>query len=167
MRFIKIFLMAIILPMLVAATIHKFYVSTTNIEYSKKNESLQIISKIFIDDIEDVLQKRYDPTLSLDSKKETKEDAELFKQYISQKLKIWVDGKRVDFKYIGKQYDVDIVNVYIEVPNIKNPKTIEVEYKILFELFSEQQNIIHVKSDGYRRSLVLDKDNPKEMLKLN
>jgi len=159
--------MAIILPMLVAATIHKFYVSTTNIEYSKKNESLQIISKIFIDDIEDVLQKRYDPTLSLDSKKETKEDAELFKQYISQKLKIWVDGKRVDFKYIGKQYDVDIVNVYIEVPNIKNPKTIEVEYKILFELFSEQQNIIHVKSDGYRRSLVLDKDNPKEMLKLN
>lgn len=166
MKFFKILLIAIILPMLVSASDHKFYVSTTNIEYSKKNESLQIISKIFIDDIEDVLQKRYKPSLSLGTKKEAKEDTELLKQYILQKLKIWVDGKPVKFNYIGRQYDVDIVNAYIEVPNIKDPKTIEVEYKILYELFPDQQNIIHIRSDQYRRSLVLDKDNPKEMLKL-
>ena len=167
MKFLKLFLVAIILPMLVSATDHKFYVSTTNIEYSKQNESLQIISKIFIDDIEDVLQKRYKPTLSLDSKKETKEDTELLKEYILQKLKVWIDGKEVSFNYIGREYDVDIVNAYIEIPNVKNPKTITVEYKILFELFSDQQNIIHIKSNNYRRSLLLDRDNPKEMLKLN
>jgi len=84
-----------------------------------------------------------------------------------QKLKVWIDGKEVSFNYIGREYDVDIVNAYIEIPNVKNPKTITVEYKILFELFSDQQNIIHIKSNNYRRSLLLDRDNPKEMLKLN
>lgn len=153
--------------MLTASTAHKFYVSTTNIEYVEEKESLQIITKIFIDDMEDVLQKRYNPSLVLAGNDETKADAALVKKYILQKLKIWVDGKPVSFNYIGKKYDVDVVKAFIEVKNVKNPATITVQNEVLMDLFSEQQNIIHLKTPSARHSLLLDKNNPKGMLKFD
>lgn len=67
-------------------------------------------------------------------------------------------------KYIGKEYDVDMVVSYIEVKDIKELKTIEIENKVLTEIFSDQQNIIHLKTPKSRRSLILDRDEPSGLL---
>lgn len=149
------------------APVHKFYVSITKIEYVKEKNSIQIITKIFIDDIEDALQQQYDPSISLDTKKETeKADADL-KKYILQKLNIKVNGKAVSINYIGKEYDTDMVVAYLEITDVKELKTITIENKLLFEMFPEQQNIIHLKTPSSRKSLMLDRDEPKGELKFN
>lgn len=153
--------------MVSATPAHKFYVSITKIEYVKEKSSLQIITKIFIDDIEDALQQRFDPSISLDTKKETEAADEDLKKYILQKINIKVNGKPVQLNYIGKEYDTDMVVAYIEVKNVKDIKTIEIENKVLMDLFPEQQNIIHLKTPKNRRSLILDKDEPKGKLDFN
>jgi hypothetical protein len=144
--------------------VHKFYVSITKIEYAQQQHSLQIITKIFIDDIENALKKRYDPSLSLDTKKETKEADELLKKYILQKLKLKVNGTPVKLNYLGKEYDNDLLVAYIEVTGVKGLKNIEIENKILMDMFPEQQNIIHLKTPDHRKSLILDKDDPSGTL---
>ncbi len=146
---------------------HKFYVSITKIEYVKEKSSLQIITKIFIDDIEAALQKRFDPSISLDTKKETEAADEDLKKYILQKIFIKVNGKPVTLDYIGKEYDTDMVVAYIEVKNVKELNTIEIENKVLMDMFPEQQNIIHLKTPKSRRSLILDRDEPKGKLDFN
>ena len=150
--------------MVSATPAHKFYVSITKIEYVKEKSSLQIITKIFIDDIEDALQQHYDPSISLDTKKETEAADEDLKKYILQKINIKVNGKTVTFDYIGKEYDTDMVVAYIEVKNVKELKTIEIENKVLMEMFPEQQNIVHLKTPNSRKSLILDKDEPNGKL---
>lgn len=153
--------------MVSAAPAHKFYVSITKIEYVKEKNSLQIITKIFIDDIEDALQQQYNPSISLDTKKETTTaDADL-KNYILQKINIKVNGKPVKLDYIGKEYDTDMVVAYLEVTDVKELKTITVENKILFEMFPEQQNIIHLKTISSRKSLMLNRDEPSGKLDFN
>jgi hypothetical protein len=142
-------------------------VSITKIEYVKEKKSLQIITKIFTDDIEDALQQRYNSSISLDTKKESKATDEDVKKYILSKLKIEVNGKPVKLDYIGKEYDVDMLVAYIEVANITDLKSLEVENKILMEMFPEQQNIIHLKTPNSRKSLMLDKDEPNGVLKFN
>ena len=146
---------------------HKFYVSITKIEYVKEKSSLQIITKIFIEDIEDALQKRYDPSISLDTKKETETADEDLKNYILQKITIKVNGKPVTLDYIGKEYETDMVVAYVEVKGVKELNTIEIENKVLMDLFPEQQNIIHLKTPKSRRSLILDRDEPKGKLDFN
>ena len=148
-----------------AAPAHKFYVSITKMEYVKEKNSLQIITKIFTDDIEDVLQQRYDPAISLDTKKETNAAAEALKKYILQKINIKVNGKPVVLNYIGKEYDTDMVVAYMEVTGINTLKNVEIENKVLMELFPDQQNIVHLKTSKNRRSLILDKDQPSGKLK--
>ena len=150
--------------MTASAPAHKFYVSTTNMEYVPKKESIQIITKIFIDDIENVLKERYDPSISIATTKETEKDIEFLKKYILQKLNVNVNGKPAKLNYIGREYDIDIVNVYIEITGVKELHSIEVENEVLMDLFKEQQNIIHIKTPETRRSFILDKDNPKDML---
>jgi len=167
MKLFRIALLLFIIPITIAATAHKFYVSTTNVEYVQKKQTIQVISKLFIDDIEDVLQARYGKQVSLATKKETKEDEKLLEKYILDKLKINVNGKETKPIYIGREYETDVVKVYMEIEGVSTLQTLEIENKALMELFEEQQNIIHIKTPTKRRSLILEADNPKGLLNFN
>ena len=164
MKFLKFALVLVLFPLIAASTDHKFYVSTTNVEYVAESQSIQMISKIFIEDIEDVLQVRFGPNVSLDTPKETPEHLELLKNYVKQKFNVYVNGVFVDYEFIGHEYEIDIVKCYLEIKNVPELHTIEFENKILIDLFDEQKNIIHVKTPNSRRSMVLDVDNPKGLI---
>ena len=164
MKFLKITLLVLLFPFIIGSIDHKFYVSITKIEYVAESESLQIITQLFLDDIEEVLRKRYRPDVSLGTPKETEADVALLQEYILQKLKISVNGTPVALNYLGREYDIDMVKSFIEVTGVKEFNSIEVEFNALTELFSEQQNIIHLKTAKRRKSLILDRDNPKGVL---
>ncbi|MDH7445043.1 DUF6702 family protein [Aquimarina sp. 2201CG14-23] len=147
--------------------LHKFYVSVTQIEYNQEQKSLQIISRIFIDDVEEVLRKRYDENIELVSKTEEAKIDQYLSTYLSQKLTINVNGEEVHFNFIGKEYDNDLVLCYLEVENVLSLETISVSNQALMDFFEEQQNIIHVKKGKKRKSLILEKEKDKGMLKFS
>ena len=74
----------------------------------------------------------------------------------------------MDYTFLGKKYDNDVMVCYIEVPKIgfKNIKTVEVQSDILTDLFEEQQNIVHFKFNSKKKSFVLIRENNKGMLNL-
>ncbi len=168
MKFLSTLLLFLVVPILHGAKEeHKFYVSVTKVEYASETNALQIISSIFIDDIEEVLQKRYRKDVSLATKKETEADVALLQQYVFQKLSVTTDGKPLKMKYIGREYEVDMVKIYIEIEAVTDFASISIENSILQDLFEEQQNIVHVKKGGERKSMILNIDTPKGMLKFD
>jgi len=163
-----LFILSVLLISLSSFTaLHKFYVSVTQIEYNQEQKSLQIISRIFIDDIEEVLRKRYDETIELVSEKEEAKIDQYLSTYLNQKLGITVNGEKMFFKFIGKEYDNDLVLCYLEVENVPALKTITVSNQALMDFFDEQQNIIHVKKGKKRKSLILEKEKDKGVLKFS
>ena len=146
---------------------HEYYVSVTNIEYVKEQQSLQIISQIFIDDFEKLLQERYDETVTLapDNNKDTNE--KYMERYLEDKLKLEVNSNPVNFKFIGKEYKDDIAYCYLEVVDISSLKSIAVKNQILFDVFPEQQNILRIKGLGKNKSFLLFPDNDNCMLNFN
>ena len=164
MKFLRISLLLIVLSTTLSFTAHKFYVSITKIEYAEDKAALQIITKLFIDDIEDVLQARYDKSLIMGGKSEPEAVRTYLEQYVMQKLEIEVNGTPVKLQYLGHEYDNDVVKTFIEVKGVTELNSISVQNKMLFELFEEQQNIVHIKRYKKRKSLVLDADNPKGLL---
>ncbi len=139
---------------------HKFYVSTSNIEYNSAAGNLEIIQHIFIDDLEAVLRARYGEKIKLASTDESKENATLIKRYLLSQWTIKNNDKELELNYLGHKYDIDQVKVYIEVPMKQAPEILFFENKTLFDLTSEQQNIIHVKMGDERKSLLLFSENP-------
>ncbi len=75
-----------ILPLVAFTVAHKFYVSVTNISYSEKDRALQITSRIFIDDFEQVLLERYGIEAHLATDSETALADEFIEKYLKTKF---------------------------------------------------------------------------------
>ncbi|MFK7833092.1 MAG: DUF6702 family protein [Winogradskyella sp.] len=138
---------------------HEYYVSVTQIEYSEKQQSLQIISQIFIDDFETLLRKRFDETITLDAENESASIEKYMNRYLTDKFKVEVNGQPVTFKFIGKEYKDDITYCYLEVENVSDIKSIAVTNQILFDAFAEQQNILRLKLLNKNKSFLLVPEN--------
>lgn len=162
MNSLKFLILVILFPVLVSSSnTHDYYVSVTTIEYSKKQKSLQIISQVFINDFERLLRQRYDETITLDTKNEAKAIETYMQNYLTRKLKIKVNGKVVNFNFIGKSYKDDIVYCYLEVENISAIQSLEITNRLLFDVFTEQQNIVKLKVNTKNKSFLLVPGNEK------
>ena len=168
MKYLKKSLFILILPLVAFTVAHKFYASVTNICYSEKDLALQITSRIFIDDFEQVLLERYGIEAHLATDSETALADEYLEKYLKTKFLMFVDGEQRQYKVLGKKYDNDIMICYLEIPeiHIEKIKSIAVQNELLTDLFDEQQNVVHLKIKGKKKSFVLIKENNKGMLNL-
>lgn len=164
MKFKKIIVILLILPLL-AFTMHKYYVSLCEIEFIKEKQSIQITLGIFIEDLEVSLNKYNGKQLSLASKMEVENIDDFYKKYLNVHLQISVNGKNQFYKYIGKEYDGDIVRFYLEITDVRELKSIEVTNNILTEEFNQQKNIVKIKVKDFNKTFYLNKSNNKSLLK--
>jgi len=161
-------LLVLALPLFAFVGAHKFYLSVTNIAYSEKEDALQITCRIFIDDLENVLQERYNLKPHLATEEETDFAHDLIEKYLRTKFSVELDKQEMAFDFLGKKYDGDVVICYLEIAQIdlKNKKHIRVRNEVLTDLFDEQQNVVHFKVFGRKKSFVLTKSDTKGMLNL-
>ena len=147
---------------------HKFYVSVTNVEYAAKEESLQIISRIFIDDLENALHTRYDFKADLATPEEAAKADQYIERYFNSKFTVFINEMEREYTFLGKRYDNDLVICYLEVTGIPESelKSVGIRNEILTDLFEEQKNLVHIKVLGKKKSYVLIKENNKGMLNL-
>lgn len=166
MRKLNKYLILLALPLLAFAA-HKFYLSVTHVDYSEKDDSLQITTRIFIDDLEAVLLERYDTETNLATDMETDAAGDLIEKYLHSRFMVRVNGEDRPFQFLGKKYDNDVVVCYLEVPELGLPrlKSLEVQNDILTDLFEEQKNVVHFQIKGEKKSFVLVRENDKGMLK--
>ncbi|PQJ16817.1 hypothetical protein BST99_07685 [Aureicoccus marinus] len=145
---------------------HKFYVSVTRMEHKASTDELQITTRIFIDDLEKLLEERYGIDAGLDTSQENPLAKEYLIKYLKAKMVIRINGELVSYDYLGKRFEYDQVVLYMEVPKsgLKTAKSIAVECDLLNDLFEEQKNIVHVVMRGKKKSYVLIRGNNKGML---
>lgn len=164
MNFQKKLILLLIIPLL-AFSAHKYYISLTKIDFIETKKTVQITMRFFIDDIENTLQSRYNTKLELATKDENKKANFFIEKYISQKFKITINEEEKTHKYLGKEYDNDVVFFYLEINDIDKIDIIEVQNNMLMETFEEQENYIKLNIKGIKKTFILIKANDKEMLK--
>ncbi|GGG28341.1 hypothetical protein GCM10011344_31410 [Dokdonia pacifica] len=145
-------------------TVHKYYLSVTDIEYNKEEKSLQMITRLFYDDLEDVLRERYDETIIVDATSDQEVLDNFIKKYLKRKLKITINGEERTLSYIGKEYEDDYVVCYIEIADVSSIQRVEIENTLLMDAFTEQKNMVHTNILGKKKSLLLVDGNAKAVL---
>lgn len=137
---------------------HKYYVSTSLFNFTE-DSSLQITLRIFKDDLSNAISDTY-----LDQKTDDLNliDELYFKQvdkYINSKISILIDDKKFEMDYLGLETKNDIYVCYLEIENLPIYSNMVISNKILFEIFDDQQNIIHVKRNDKRQSFIARNNN--------
>lgn len=164
MKFIKISILLLVFSVLAFTATHKFYLSVTQVDYIKEKKSVQIISRIFVDDFENLLRKRYDKTINLDDADNTTTVDAYIKKYLAERIKIKINGKDVDFNFIGKETDLDVMKVYLEIEGVKDIHSFQITNKVLFDLFDDQQNMVKLKMNSIFKNYLLTSQNDNAVL---
>ena len=137
---------------------HKFYVSTTTIEFKEEKNVIQITCQLFIDDVEKSLN-RYQEDIKLAPDSNKLEIDKLLKKSLKKSILILIDGKTLDLIYIGREYKNDILQCYFEANAPASSLNLSIENRTFFDLFEDQQNIIHYKNKSIRKIILLYSEN--------
>ncbi|MCF8272262.1 MAG: peptidase E [Flavobacteriaceae bacterium] len=167
MKLNKILLLLGLIPIFAFTAFHKYYISVTQIDYIQEKQSVQITTRIFIDDFEKVLRERYNETIVLADKNEPTEVNAYIEKYLKSKIKVKINDKDMNLVFVGKEYDMDLVQCYLEIEQVKNINSIEISNQVLFDVFDEQQNMVKTKINNKQKSFLLNQNNKNAVLNFN
>lgn len=139
---------------------HKFYLSVTLIEYKTDQNSLQVTSKLFLDDLEYAMNQIPGiKPFEIGNDSEPKNLEQLYVTYLKDHFKIVADNVKKDFVYIGNEIKGDQIVFYLEYENLQKPKMIQINNTLLVSAINEQQNLVHIKDGNKKKSILMDKKN--------
>lgn len=131
---------------------HKFYLSLTEIRVDTKKQTLDVSCKIFTDDFEDLLLKKYGKKTDLSASTKNKEVQDLIIRYITENFKISVGGKSQKLNYVGYETDTDATWIYLETVSFKEKGKVNVTNTLLYDYLPEQTNLINFYWDDAEKS---------------
>ncbi|CAC9974170.1 DUF6702 family protein [Flavobacterium panici] len=145
---------------------HKFYVGVFQVEYAAEKKMIQITSRIFVDDLNNALEKKYHKKTFVGTEKETPADLDLFKKYLAENFTIKINGQSKPITFLSKEVESgDVLICYSRIKDIDKFKSIEISNTLLVDWSSEQQNITHISAFGTKRSVLFTESSRKELLK--
>ncbi|MDZ4714053.1 MAG: DUF6702 family protein [Cytophagales bacterium] len=140
---------------------HPIHISVTEINYSEKDKALQIVSRIFIDDLElSIKNKLGAESLDLLNPGSGRSTDQLVRTYLQELFKVRLDGKPATIKYIAHEVEDAAIICYLEIEGVKKLKSIEITNRVIQETHADQSNLVHVTYRGPVKSLRLLRDNP-------
>ena len=150
---------------LTSFSVHKFYVALYQVNYAQEKKMLQITTRLFIDDLNNTLEKKYQKKINLGSEKETEEDLNLFKKYFAEKFSVKVNGQTKTLLFLSKEMEGDVLICYFSIKDIHKINSLEIYNSVITDNNSEQQNIMHFNVSGVKNTLLLTESNTKGLLK--
>lgn len=161
---LRFFLPIIMIVMLSSFAWHKFYVSVTQIDYVPNKKRIEITHRIFIDDLEKALEKKYKKKVYLTSNKELPEAETLIKDYLKENVKISINKKAQNLEFLAREVEGDVLIFYTKIAISKKINTFEIFNSLLTDVYSEQQNIVHVNINSNKNSFLFTNSDTQQKI---
>jgi hypothetical protein len=148
-----------------AFAVHKFYMAIFQVNYAPEKKMLQITSRIFVDDLNLAIEKKYGKKVYLGSEKESADDQVVLKKYFVENFQIKVNGQSKPVVFLSKELDGDVLICYCRVTDIAKLHSAEITNTVLTQWNSEQQNILHFTAFGNKQTVLFTASDKTEVLK--
>ena len=135
------------------------------VDFVPQKKRIQVTSRIFVDDLNAALEKKFHVKSNLGSVQETPQEVANLKKYLAEKFIIKVNGVLKPMTYLSKELEANVLICYLRIPEISKINSLEIENSLLMEWNSDQQNIIQANLNGEKQSVMLTSDNYKRTLK--
>lgn len=141
---------------------HPIYISVLEINSVENN--LEIIVKIFRDDLEDGIRYTLDKEVSIDNQDKIELNKELIKNYFEKVLFININKEKKPILFSEFILENDRIKISGKINNNLIIKSFEIYNETLVDIFSLQKNVVFVKIYKEMFNITLDKNNKKTNL---
>ncbi len=139
---------------------HPFHVGIAEVKYNENQQSIEITLRLFIDDLENALTKRYEMPVDLVADVEQGMYGQLVHDYLKLEFQVQINGSSSKFHLLGYELEDDAIWCYLEVKNVKKVSALHVRNSIFFELFENQIHLVHVDINNKKRSFKTSSRSP-------
>lgn len=145
--------------------LHPIHVSVTEIEFDEEDKALEIMMRVFIDDLELTLRNSTNnPELDiLNPPKATSVD-KLMDDYLKGHFRISLDNQPRETHYLGHEREGEAFIFFIEVRGVEQWNTITIRNDIIMSTYDDQSNLVHVYVGDKVKSLRLTARTPVDKL---
>ena len=157
---------AIFLLLAISALAHPLFLSILQIDHNRETRGLELTFKLFSDDLERAVEQDGGAPLKLGSGHEAPDaDGRIFR-YIREHFGILIDGVKPDsVAFVGKEVDLEVTWCYVEISGVPDDFAIlDITDFIFCDIAETQTNMVHVKTRGIKKSLMLDGFNYRDSL---
>lgn len=138
--------------LLPAGAAHPFHVSVTEIAHNAGEKTLEVSCKLFTDDFERALATAYRAKVDLVNPPSRAAMDTLVKKYVFSHLTLRANDRPCTFRYLGFEHDKESVYAYVEVEGIPALRALSLTNSLMYDVFDDQVNIMHVVVGGDRKS---------------
>lgn len=140
---------------------HPYYISLVDVKYDMKQASLQISTRMFVNDLEDALRKTSKTNIDIiNPTVKSQADSILF-SYIKQRLNFTINSKKQKLSFIGYEKEEESIWAYLEIKKVPLPKKLLIDTKLLYDFIPNETNIVHVEINGVKKSCKVTNPNTK------
>lgn len=165
-KFLSLLLLLMTFAVARPALAHDYHASIADVRFNPRTQSLEVAVKVFMDDLEDALSKRFKSKVEYSSSSE--QVKKYLSDYLSANLAFEVEkGKPLQQRFVGSEEDADVVWMYVEVPVKKSSlPQLYVKNAVLTELFSDQMNVVNINYKGNTESVLLQRGETQKKVSL-
>ena len=161
-RFTLIFGCILAIALTLVGFKHQYFVSIYELQYNTEFKTVELSARIFTEDLESTMNKIGAGKLNLGEANEVEDADKILEKYFLEKIAVNVNGKDIEFKYLGKEQEKELTWLYFEGEGNGQFAEVEVENKSLSELTDQQTNITYVIRVDEDRTLLLNKSEWKQ-----
>jgi hypothetical protein len=134
-----------------ATASHKFHVSVAALEFNPKSQSVEVVLRVYADDLENALSQHAKRPIKLDPAK-SKEAGEIVMSYLRGQFELrTAAGKPVKFTWVGiegQPEQMDMFWLYFEGKLPGGLAGAQLKNRVFCDLFDDQVNIVNAKHQG-------------------
>lgn len=128
--------------------VHPIHLTLSEVVYDEKSKAMQITHKIFMDDLETHIEeslkvKGKEVNLRLGTPQEHPDADRYLSEYLAAHFKLLINGKTYKANFLGKEYEDVACWLYVEIPNVPKPKSIDLTDSFLMDLYDDQSNLVN------------------------
>jgi hypothetical protein len=161
---VRIMLLLLLFLGLGSWSMHKFYVSLTEVRFNSESDRIEVSIRIFPDDLDRAMLEREGVHTQLATELELPEADSLLKLYLLDHFSLKVNGEHIELEFLGKEPEADAIWCYLESDLIDEPIDYLVYNSILIQTFEDQVNIVQVYQEKWNKGLMLSRDHRSDQL---
>ena len=143
-------------------SIHPIYISV--IEINSQDNNLEIVFKIFRDDLEDGIKNNLGKNVSIDTQSKLELNNKIIQEYLNTVSSIKVNDEKKEFFFSDFLLENERIKINAKISNNFSIDRIEIYNEILIDVFSNQKNVIFFNIYNQSNNDVLDKSKKKTVL---
>lgn len=144
-------------PSSATAQAHVFYVSIARVKWKADEARLDVSVRIFTDDLEAAIVAEGGPRLRLWTDQAHADRDRHVSEYLASRLAFRVNGVDRELTYAGIEDALDATACLVQITGVDRVETIEVENRILVDMFDTQANVMRFEIGGERKYVNLSK----------